>query len=81
MAEATSSSELGHGRFLRMEDLATTRSGAGLLGLSKATINRLHRDGDFPRKRRLTARCVGWWESEIIAWQRSRAASSHITSK
>jgi len=66
------------GRFLRMEDLAVGKSRPGRppmrgeLGLSQATINRLHREGQFPPKHRLSKRCVGWWESDIEAWKASR---------
>ncbi|MBX3562935.1 MAG: AlpA family phage regulatory protein [Sphingomonas sp.] len=66
------------GRFLRMRDLAIgkPRPGAeptqGALGLSQATINRLHREGKFPRKVELSPNCIGWWESEILAWKAER---------
>ncbi|WP_240502092.1 helix-turn-helix transcriptional regulator [Sphingomonas panacis] len=41
-------------------------------GLSSATINRLHRRNEFPAKRQLSERCVGWWEQDIAAWKASR---------
>jgi prophage regulatory protein len=53
-------------RFLRMPDVVEK------VGLSQATINRLHRRGEFPQKRSLSERCVGWWESDIAAWLESR---------
>lgn len=66
------------GRFLRMKDLAIgiARRGEtptqGIVGLSQATINRLHREGKFPPKVQLSEGCVGWWESEILAWKAGR---------
>ena len=42
-------------------------------GLSRVTRWRLERRGLFPRKVRLTERCVGWQESEITAWLKARA--------
>lgn len=54
------------GRFLRMPDVVAS------VGLSKATINRLHRIGQFPPKRRLSTSSVGWWEGEIQDWKAAR---------
>jgi prophage regulatory protein len=44
-----------------------------LTGISRVTRWRLERRGEFPRKVRLTPRCVGWPESEVIAWLKERA--------
>jgi prophage regulatory protein len=41
-------------------------------GLSRATIWRREKSGDFPRRRLLGANRVGWLESEIAQWQASR---------
>lgn len=54
------------GRFLRMPDVVAAT------GLSIATINRMHRRNEFPAKRQLSERCVGWWEQDIAAWKASR---------
>jgi prophage regulatory protein len=54
------------GRFLRMPDVV------GEVKLSAPTINRLHRKGEFPKKVRISANAVGWWESEIEAWKAAR---------
>lgn len=59
------------GRFLSMEDVV------GEIKLGQATINRLHRRGEFPRKRQLSDRCVGWFESEISAWKAARSEVDH----
>lgn len=59
------------GRFLRIDDVIATT------GLSRPTIYRLVRAGDFPRQYQLTRRCVGWWESDVDQWltQRRREAA------
>jgi prophage regulatory protein len=42
-------------------------------GLSVATVRRLERSGDFPSRRQLGPKSVGWLSSEIFAWIASRA--------
>ena len=37
-------------------------------GLSRATLYRKIADGNFPAQERLSARCVGWRESEVRRW-------------
>ena len=41
-------------------------------GLSRTTRWRLERQGRFPRRRRVSPNCVGWLESELDIWLRSR---------
>lgn len=41
-------------------------------GLSRTSIWRRERDGDFPRRRKIGNGTVGWLESEITEWIRSR---------
>jgi len=41
-------------------------------GLSKATLWRLVKTGDFPQPIKLSERAVGWKASEIDAWIESR---------
>ncbi len=41
--------------------------------LSRTTIFRLERAGNFPARRQLGARSVAWKKSEIEAWIDSRA--------
>jgi len=45
------------------------------VGLSRTTIWRLQRRGQFPRQVRLSPNRVGWLESEINAWIAARAAA------
>ena len=42
------------------------------VGLSRTTIWRAVRRGDFPAPRRLSANAVGWRASEVDAWIASR---------
>src|SRR5690348_2124814 len=41
-------------------------------GLSRSTIWRLERRGDFPRHRRISANVVAWVETEVVDWIQSR---------
>lgn len=41
-------------------------------GLSRSTIWRLERRGEFPRHRRISVNAVGWIESEVDEWVLSR---------
>jgi prophage regulatory protein len=45
------------------------------VGLSAKTIRRLEREGRFPKRRRLSAKAVGWVKSEIQEWIASRATT------
>ncbi|WP_168727407.1 MULTISPECIES: helix-turn-helix transcriptional regulator [Sphingomonas] len=63
------------GRFLSMVDVEHA------ISLSKATINRLHRIGRFPRKRHLSDRRIGWFESDIAAWQATRRTAGRVTTE
>lgn len=56
------------GRFLRIDDVITST------GLSRTTIYRMMANAEFPRQHALTKRCIGWWQSDIDAWLRSRLA-------
>ena len=40
-----------------------------LTGYSRSTIFRLEKTGRFPQRVRLGAKAVGWYRSEVIAWQ------------
>ena len=41
-------------------------------GLSRSTIWRLERLGDFPRHRRISANAVAWVEAEVVSWIHSK---------
>lgn len=56
-------------RLLRTNDV--TR----FTGLSRTTIWRLERKGEFPRRRQLTANAVGWREDEVRQWMEDLPAA------
>ena len=41
-------------------------------GLSRSTIWRLERHGDFPKHRRISANAVAWVEEEVTSWIHSK---------
>jgi len=44
----------------------------GVTGLSRTTVWRLETQGDFPSRRQITAKRVGWLVSEVEKWAESR---------
>ena len=44
-------------------------------GLSRTTVWRMERRGEFPAHCQLSANTVGWLEEEVTAWIRSRSGS------
>jgi prophage regulatory protein len=44
-------------------------------GLSRSTIWRLERDGNFPKRIQLSKNAVGWKQSEVSQWLQSRTAA------
>jgi len=53
-------------KILRFPQVAT------ITGLSRATVFRLEREGEFPSRIHVGKRGVGWKSSEISAWLESR---------
>jgi prophage regulatory protein len=51
-----------------------------LTSLSKTTIWELEKAGNFPQRRQLTGKAVGWKESEIVAWIDGLAPPANTTS-
>jgi prophage regulatory protein len=45
-------------------------------GLSRTTIWRLERSGDFPPRRRVLSNTIGWIESEIDRWIAERPVAT-----
>jgi prophage regulatory protein len=41
-------------------------------GLSRSTVWRLERRGDFPKHRLISTNVVAWVESELVAWIRAK---------
>lgn len=56
--------------FLDLPTVATT------VALSTAAIERLEREGDFPKRRLLSGRRVGWLLREVQEWAESRPVSN-----
>lgn len=46
-----------------------------LTNLSRSTIDRLEREGRFPRRRRISQRAVRWLAFEVDAWVRRGGAA------
>ena len=65
----------GTNNFLRLPDVKAE------VGLSRQTIDRLEAAGEFPRRHRLSPRCVGWWRHEVEDWKRSRTPVSRPASE
>ena len=43
-----------------------------LTGLKKTSLYNGAHDGSFPKPIRISARCVAWRESDLLAWQAQR---------
>lgn len=57
-----------------MKKILRPKEAATYLSLSLATLWRLNKKGDFPQKVRLSAKSVGWLESDIAEWLEKRKA-------
>ena len=53
-------------RVLRVRDVI------GLTGLSRTTVWRLERAGQFPQRIRLSGNIVGWRDEEVLHWVETR---------
>ena len=49
-----------------------------LTGLSRSTVWRLEKNGQFPARRKLSANSVGWSLIELQAWMQSRNAATAL---
>lgn len=43
-----------------------------ICGLSRTTVWRLQKTGDFPASVQVSPNRVGWWQSDILEWRRTR---------
>src|SRR4051812_38983741 len=43
-----------------------------MTGLSRSTVWRMERQGQFPRRHRIAKTAVGWLEEDICAWMTAR---------
>ena len=60
----------------RLPRLIPYRELAQRVALSRSTIWRMERAGQFPKRRRLSVNKVAWWEPEIEEWLRNRLEPS-----
>jgi len=56
--------------------LVRAREVQRLTGLSRSSIFRRERDGDFPARRKIGSNSIAWIYEEIEAWIRSRQPAS-----
>jgi prophage regulatory protein len=56
----------------RLPRLVPFREVAQRVALSRSTIWRMERAGQFPKRRRLSVNKVAWWEPEIEEWLQNR---------
>ena len=61
-------------RILRLEAVQ-----AKIGGLCRTTIWKLEKEGQFPKRRALTTKIVGWDEKEINEWIKSRDPQAGFT--
>ncbi|MDU3898130.1 MAG: AlpA family phage regulatory protein [Enterobacter sp.] len=47
-----------------------------LTGICRTTRYMMEREGQFPPRRKLGGRAVGWLLSEVVAWQQSRSKAA-----
>jgi len=61
--------------------LLRPREVANRVGLSRATIWRLEREGSFPKRRQVGPNSVAWLEHEIDEWIENRPAAGEAEQK
>ncbi len=59
-----------------MEQILRKQKVRDITGLSDTQIDRMEQGGDFPRRRQITERIVGWSFNEIQAWISARLHGS-----
>jgi prophage regulatory protein len=67
----TDTEEQNNARFLRMMRCSEV---VKLTSLSRATIYRMAEAGQFPPRRQISLKRVGWIEQEVLDWMRNREA-------
>lgn len=59
--------------FYELEDRILPWSQVKIIcGLSRTTVWRMSKTGDFPACVQVSQNRVGWWQSELLAWKRAR---------
>ena len=54
------------------EQLLGEKEVTKMVDLSRVTLWRMQRDGEFPQRRQIGRRRVGWLRSEVEEWMRTR---------
>lgn len=49
-----------------------------MLNVSTVTIWRMEKRGDLPKRKKYSAKCVGWTEKSIRQWMESRPNASEV---
>jgi len=60
------------------DGLLTLKEVAARTRLSRATIYKMVRSGDFPRQVRIGAAKVAWFRSEVESWLQQRADARSV---
>jgi predicted DNA-binding transcriptional regulator AlpA len=55
-----------------IERMLSERLALEMAGIGRTTKNTLEKNGDFPKRRLLLPHRIGYLESEVLAWVRSR---------
>jgi predicted DNA-binding transcriptional regulator AlpA len=63
----------------RLERILRRHQLPAYVGLRATQIDILRKLGKFPRGFNISERAVGWFESDIIAWQQARARAGKST--
>lgn len=68
--------------FDQMEDRILPWSQVKIIsGLSRTTVWRMQKAGDFPACVQVSSNRVGWWQSELLAWRRARMPRRQISAR
>lgn len=59
-------------RILRLKEVSAR------VGLCKAMVYRLQKQGNFPKSIKLGQRATGWYEHDVEAWLSNRATSTSV---
>ena len=59
---------------MQVQKIYRRRAVESFAGLKRSALYEAVAKGRFPKPVRVTERCVGWLESDLLAWQASRIA-------
>ena len=67
------SNDLNQSRVIRLNQLASTKTTAGILPVSPSTIWRWIAEGNFPKGRKLGPKVTVWDEFEVFQWIKNQS--------